>query len=196
MENWKKRSINLIFSLIFGSRGDPSVVKYYPQKIKLSSAEESFFARSYPEKYGISSRRIYSMLCELEAEKRANLHSLMIISHGEVISECSADGYSTASWQVSHSMAKTVTGMIIGVLVDRNLLFTETRLVDVFPELEYKDKRFPSITIDHLLSMTCGVEFAEAGAVTEERWTEVFFLSPLLLFQQFHHQQVLLVMNY
>ena len=175
MEKWKKRAVDLLTSLAFGGGSDPTVVPYYPQKTMINMPEERFFTRAAPEKHGISSARIYNMLCELEGERYANIHTLMVLRHGEVISECSADGYGTNSWHISHSMAKTVCGMVIGTLVDEGRLKISDRLVDVFPEIEYRDKKFSLITVEHLLTMTSGVDFAEAGAVTDSQWTATFF---------------------
>lgn len=177
MEKWKKRSINLLFSLIFGGNGDFSVVPYYPQKTRVAAYEMPFFRRSAPERHGISSKRLYNMLCSLEAEKRANIHSLMVIADGEVICQCSVDGYDVGCWQVSHSMAKTVCGMVIGALVGDGRLSVDRRITDIFPEITYRDKKFAQITVHHLLSMTAGVDFAEAGSVTENNWTSAYFSS-------------------
>lgn len=175
MEKWKKRSLELIISLLFGGKKELTVTPYYPQKTEICGAEEKYFKRTVPEKKGISSRRIYNMLCELEGDRRANVHSLLVLCGGDVICECSAPGYSVNEWQASHSLSKTVCGMIIGRLVDEGMLSLDTRLVDVFPEVKYKDKKFPLITIEHLLSMTSGVDFAEAGSITESDWTSAFF---------------------
>ena len=177
MEKWKRRAINLLFSLVFGGRDDPSVIDYYPQKTRIGEMDERFFSAVSPERVGISSKRIYNMLCRLEEEQRANIHSLMVIAKGEKICECSAGGYSTLCWQASHSMAKTVVGMIIGRLVEEGKLSVEMRLAEIFPELSWRDKKFPLINIHHLLSMTAGVDFSEPGAVTEEDWTRTFFAS-------------------
>lgn len=179
MEKWKRRAVNLLSALAFGSDGTPSVIPYYPQKTKISSHEHKYFARSVPERHGISSRRIYSMLCSLETEPRANVQGLMVLCGGEVISECARDGYDLNMWRLSHSMSKTVTGMAIGMLVDEGKLRLTERLVDIFPEIPYKDKNFPQITVEHLLAMTSGVTFGEAGSVTEAEWTRAFFNSPL-----------------
>ena len=177
MEKWKKRSVELITSLLFGGDGDMAVVPHYPQKTLTSGKEEPFFKRSVPEKKEISSLRLYNMLCELENERRAGVHSLMVLREGEVICECSADGYSVNEWHVSHSMSKTVCGMVIGRLVDDGKICVDTPVVAIFPEISYKDRKFPLITVDHLLSMTSGVDFAEAGAITERDWTVAFFTS-------------------
>ena len=174
MEKWKKRTVELLSALTLGG-SSPTVVPYYPQKTAIGGREVEFFKRSLPEKKGISSRRLYNMLCELEAERRANIHSLMVLCGGEVICECYAPGYRRGEWHISNSMAKTICGMVIGRLVDLGLLSVEDRLVDIFPDIEYRDKKFTEITIDHLLSMTAGVDFAELGAVTDGDWTASFF---------------------
>ncbi len=179
MERWKKRSVELLSSLAFGSEGSPSVVPFYPQKTDVYGSEERSFLRNIPERHGISSKRIYNMLCELEGEMRANIHNLLILVDGEVIAECSRDGYGVNTWHLSHSMSKTVTGMAIGMLVDEGRLTLDTRLTELFPNIKYKDKRFADITVHHLLSMSAGVSFSEAGSVTESCWTECFFNSEL-----------------
>ena len=179
MEKWKKRFIDLLTSIALGSRDNPAVIPYNPAKTHLPSGENRFFRRSVPEKFGISSRRLYAMLCELEGEPRANIHSLMVLAGGEVICECSRDGYDVNMWHLSHSMSKSVTSMVVGLLVEDGRLDVKERLVDIFPELEYKDKRFPGITVEHLLAMQSGVGFNEGGSVTEERWSEAFFASAM-----------------
>lgn len=165
--------------MAFGSKGTPSVVPYYPQKTQVSGFEERFFKRSTPERHGISSKRIYNMLCELESERRANIHNLVILHDGEVICECSRDGYGVNTLHLSHSMSKTVTGMMVGIVAEDGLIKTTDKLVDIFPEITYRDKRFADITVEHLLQMTTGVDFAEAGSITESKWTEAFFDSSM-----------------
>ncbi|MBO5906550.1 MAG: serine hydrolase [Clostridia bacterium] len=179
MDSWLKRAARLLTSISFGSDGSASVVPYYPQKVRVYGEEKKYFRRTIPEHFGISSKRLFNMLSELEGERRANIHNLFVLAGGEVICECSRDGYGTNIWHLSHSMSKTVTGMAIGMLVDDGRLKVTDRLVNIFPEVPYKDKRFADITVRHLLSMQTGVPFAEAGSVTEVGWTEAFFSSSL-----------------
>ncbi len=179
MEKWKKRGIDLLTSLIFGGREKISVVPYYPQKTRVWGREEGWFARTIPEKRGISSRRLYNMLCELENERRANIHRIKVLQGDFVICECHAPGYEGDNWHISHSMSKTVCGMVIGRLYDEGLIRVDMKLSEIFPEIPYRDKRFPLITVEHLLSMKSGVEFGEIGSVTEQSWTESFFASSL-----------------
>ena len=67
MEKWKKRAASLIASFVLGDRGSLGVVRYYPQKPIVNMPEKRFFLRSSPEKQGVSSKRIYNMLCDLES---------------------------------------------------------------------------------------------------------------------------------
>ena len=179
MERWIKRTLELATGIALSTRPDPSVIPYYPQKTEISGTEEQYFRRTAPEKKGISSRRLLSMIRAFENDKRVNVHTLLCLKGGEVVCECAHPGYDINTWHLSHSMSKTVTGMAIGMLIDDGALSLDTLLVDVFPEYEYRDDKFARITVKHLLTMTTGVRFSEAGSVTEEGWTESYFDSPL-----------------
>lgn len=177
MEKWLKRTVSLGVGIFLTGDPSPSVVPYYPQKTEVSGKEEQYFHRSYPEHVGVSSGRLLAMLKALERERRANIHNLMVIKDGLVICECSHPGYSSNVWHLAHSMTKTLTGMAVGLLVDDGLLNVDERLVDIFPDIHYNDPRFEKITVYHLLTMTSGVRFSEAGSVSETKWTEAFFES-------------------
>lgn len=177
MERWVKRTVELGAGIAFTGKDNPSVIPYYPQKTQISGVEEQYFRRTSPEKKGVSSGRLFAMLKALEKERSSNIHSLVCLKDGEIICECSHPGYSVNTWHLSHSMSKTVTGIAIGMLVDDGKLGIDTRLTDVFPEIPYKDPAFGKITVEHLLTMTTGIKFAEAGSVTESKWTESFFSS-------------------
>ena len=179
MENWMRRAAELLSGLALTGKQYPSVVPYTPQKTSISGKERKFFKRERPEKMGVSSMRIYRMLSAFEGEARANIHSVMVLKDGVVISECAAPGYSVNLASLSHSMTKSVMGMAIGFLVDEGKLSVDTRLIDIFPEYKYEDKMFPEITVKHLLTMMTGVKISEAGSVTEDKWSEAFFASKL-----------------
>ena len=179
MERWIKKTIELMAGLSFTNKINPSVIPYHPQKTEISGTEQRYFERTTPEKMGVSSGRLLAMLHALEKSKRANVHNLLVLKDSQVILECSHPGYNSNTWHLSHSMSKTVTGMAIGMLVDDGLLDTDRRLIDIFSEYHYTDKRFALITVHHLLNMTAGVRFAEAGSITESHWTSAFFDSQL-----------------
>ena len=89
MSKWKKRAIELITGLALTGKTNPAVVPFAPSKTEFSAYETKHFKRTTPERRGVSSRRIYDMLTALEADKRANIHNIMVIKDGEVICVCS-----------------------------------------------------------------------------------------------------------
>ncbi len=179
MEKWMKRAVDLVAGLSMRQDENPAVVGYKPQKLSVSDKEKPYFPRSTPERHGLSSRTIREMLEEMQQNPAVHPHSVMVLRDGEVISECSHPGYDVHIRHLSHSMTKTVVGMAIGFLYDEGKLTLDQKLVDIFPEIPYKDKRFPEITVTDLLIMSSGVPFAESGTVSESRWTETFFGSTL-----------------
>ncbi len=179
MEKWKKKAVELVSKHIMGNEDGSSVVPYFPQKTEIPRLSEKYFPRVKPKAHGISSSRLYAMLSELEAEPRANVQCIAVIAGGEMVTECSAPGYSVNMPHLSHSMSKTVTGLAVGLLVDDGLLSLTDKVADLLPEYKYKSKLFAKMTVDDLLKMSSGIEFAELGSVTSDNWCEAFFESDI-----------------
>jgi len=176
METYKKNGLELISNLALSNTKYPSVVKYTPSKTKISQKEKASLPRVLPERVGIPSSVIIDLINDLEAEPRANLHSMVIVKDGAVIAECARKGYSARLAHLSHSMSKTVTGMIIGMLIDDGKLSINDSLEKFFPEYDIHPET-AKITVENLLIMSSGIAFSEIGAVTDTRWTETFLSS-------------------
>lgn len=179
MKKWKKRAIELIAALSLSDKKYPSVIPYQPKKTRLCPKEPTYFTRVSPEKNGVSTATLRYMLSELEAEERAQIHSLLVLCRGGVICRCSAPGYDGQIPHLSHSMSKTVLGMAIGLLISEGRLSLDSRVLPFFPECRVQDKRLRELTVRHLLTMQSGVKFNEAGVVTETKLAETFFDSAL-----------------
>ena len=181
MQNEIKRSVQLICTLLLGSR-DPAVVPYTPSKTELCGRTHKYFKRSAPFRKGVSDARIQDFLSELEADPACNIHSVTVLKDNEVICEAYAPGYERGIVHLSHSMSKTVTGIAAAILQDEEKLNTDTTLGDVFTEFKLP-KESGEITVKELLQMSSGVIFSEIGAVTSTSWTEDFLSSE----QKFEH---------
>ena len=180
MENQTKRKL-MDMLLAYGVRGETDIaqIPFYPQKTEcfFSRTAENGVKWSTPEGEGISSLDIQRMLLQLEQHKNANLHTVSVYRHGKLISEATAPGYSTAIWRVTHSMAKTITALAIGQLIDEGKLSLSTKLVDVLGDFcpVRMHKYMREVTVLHLLSMSSGVVgISETTAVVEDRWTSAF----------------------
>ncbi len=192
MQRYLRRAIELLSALALTKERKPSVIEQNHTKCRTSAPETKYFKRVSPSSLGVSPKLLSSMLSALEAEPRANVHNLMLIKDGRVILECSAPGYDTNTFHLSHSMSKTITGIAIGFLVEEYKLDISSRLTDIFPEVPFSDKRFADITVEHLLSMRSGVPFSELGTATETEWTETFFTSELSFApgEKFHYNSL------
>ena len=179
MESYKKRTVNLISNLLLEYKADPTVVPYYPSKTRVMESERPTLPYGSPRSQGISPAALSQLLCTLEGEPSANIHSILVVKGGVVIAEASAPGYSATLPHLSHSMSKTVTGMLISTLFDRGELAPDTRAVDILTEIKPMDGRLYGLTVEHLLTMSSGVLFSEVGSVTESEWTRAFFESEL-----------------
>ena len=173
MEIYKKKGLELISNLALSNNREPAVVRYYPQKTKIGKIEAPSLPRIAPENAGISSSVISSLISELEAEPGAELHSMMIVKDGNVIAECARDGYSARLAHLSHSMSKTVTGMLIGILIDDGKINTEDTVASFFPEYDINPKT-RAVSIENLLTMSSAIGYSEIGSVTDTRWSESF----------------------
>lgn len=92
--------------------------------------------------------------------------ALVVMHGGRVVAERYADGYDADTRFVSWSMAKTVTAVMIGMLVSDGLL----RLDESVPEPRWNrpgDAR-GEITLRQLLQMRSGLRHTEAGPVPYE----------------------------
>ena len=179
MENYKKKAINLISNLLLEYKPDPTVVPHYPAKTVTMREDRRHLPHGTPEAHGVSEATLVRLLRALENDQRSSIHSIVVTKDGINIAEASAPGYSATLPHLSHSMSKTITGMLISTLIDRGELTADTKLTDIFPELVPSDKRFYAITVKHLLTMSSGVSFAEIGSVTESEWTRAFFESEM-----------------
>ena len=179
MENYKKKAVELLMGLAVNESKDPAVIPYIPSKVASSGTEKRSIKRNHIAAYRKYAKVLLPMLRELEEEKRANIHNLMIVKDGEVICEVSAPGYSVNIYHLAHSMSKSVTALAVGLLIDEGKLTTEERIIDIFPEMPFCDPRFSDITVEDLLTMRSGVPFSEIGTVTTDKWTDTFFESEL-----------------
>ncbi len=177
MEKETLKAIQVICSLLLGDK-NPSVITYNPQKTEIPKRTSRYFKRSVPEKHGVSSVRIQNFLSELEENEHCNIHSVMILKDGAVISEAYAPGFDSGIPHLSHSMSKTVTGIAVAILADEEKLHTGTTVSEIFTEYKFPPE-LAGITVLDLLQMSAGLSFSESGSITSEAWTEDFFNSSI-----------------
>ncbi len=142
------------------------------KKISLERAD-------YPEQVGVSSKEIEALIADFK-ENNIEVHSLMIMSQGNVAFESWAEPYSPDFPHAMYSVSKTVTSAAIGFAVEEGLLSTDTKLIDIFPEFipDKRDENLEKLDIHALLTMQSGKNVSVFTDKTKPNWERQFFESP------------------
>jgi CubicO group peptidase (beta-lactamase class C family) len=83
----------------------------------------------------------------------------IVLKHGSIVCEHYFNGMDARTLHLSQSVAKSFTGAIAGILVERGLLNVDALITDYVPELSATAWR--GATLQHVLDMTTGVRFNE-----------------------------------
>lgn len=94
-------------------------------------------------------------------ESVGETRAVLIMHNGELIAERYAPGYSADMRFLSWSMAKTVTAMLVGFLVDDGVL--ELDAPAPVPEWQGENDARRNITLRHLLHMASGLDHTEVN---------------------------------
>ncbi len=169
-----------VFSQWFGRRENVTgTVKDDIRRPPYPCVKINALPSSSPEEQGIESGRILDYYARLSREPLIKMQSVIIVRNGHIISRGHFYPYSTDIWHVSHSLAKSLTGLAVGLLYDDGLISLDDKLIDFFADNLPPTARinFRNTTVRHLLTMQTGVIFNEAGAVIEQDWVKAYLES-------------------
>lgn len=152
--------------------------------------------RSTPEREGIPSGYLRDFLRQAdEAGELPRLHSAAVLCHGKLIACVSRAPYSAALPHMTFSFSKTVVSMAVGMAVADGLLSVDDSVVSFFPEKQpplFHSPRMAAMKVRHLLNMTSGANFSEAGGEMERDWVRGFFFSDCAYMpgEKFHYNSM------
>jgi len=177
------RALMMIKQLLDNTSATRAVFEQKPQKPKFSpSVIQKAFERVPPEAQGVAASHAAGFLNDLRNDPTLDMHGVIVLKGGKVITEATFGAYDQRVWHITHSECKSITGLAVGILIGEGKLSLDDKLVDIFASRISKVNRFThrNITIRHLLTMTSGVSFNEAGSVTETDWVKCFLESVIL----------------
>lgn len=172
----------MIMAMIQGKTEGVSRVDFVPQKTEFPSGPcEQAFERASPESQGISSKYLADMIRELGETTSTDMHHLLILRNGKVICECNFAPYRSDVWHITHSLCKSITSMAVGMLIGEGKLSLNENIYKIFErKLNPLAKIFrPEVTVEHLLTMTSGVQFNESGIVSGNDWLGSYLSAPV-----------------
>lgn len=173
----EKRAMDLIWMFL---TQDTQHLYVYPHRLQQppmqAKAERFPLPRSTPEAEGISSRAITALFDSIHSDEAACAQEMLILRNGKVIAEAAWAPYETTLPHQLYSMSKSVTATAIGMLVDEGGLDLDEKLCDIFFDKAPENENHPSwkLTVRHLLNMSTGSYFNEAGSAMGSDWVKEF----------------------
>ncbi|WP_227872084.1 serine hydrolase domain-containing protein [Paenibacillus albus] len=139
--------------------------------------------RTTPESVGIPSQAISNLL-DAWRESNLELHSMMIVRHGQVAAEGWWAPYEPQLSHMMFSLSKSFTSTAIGLAVAEGLLSLDDAVISFFPEEspEEPSANLRAMRIRHLLMMGTGheVDTMQYLAVAEDGdWVRAFVQAPV-----------------
>lgn len=165
-------------------RGDMARLTPYPfaaGKPAFAPDGDPRLPRSTPEREGIPSGYLREFFRAADdGSFPPKLHSAAVLCHGKLVACVSREPYTAQLPHMTFSFGKTVVAMAVGLAAEEGLLSAEDKVVSFFPEKQpplFRSPRMAAMTVRHLLTMTSGANFNEAGSEIERDWVRAFFFS-------------------
>ena len=111
---------------------------------------------------GLSATRLLEMENAIRSDEFKRISSVLIARGGKLVYEKYFDGSEMSALRDTRSATKTVTGMLIGLAIERGLISgTDAAVLPFFPDkqpLAHPDPRKAQITLEDLLTMSSLLE--------------------------------------
>lgn len=124
---------------------------------------ESYWPISTPEEQGMNATKLNQMVENIDALDLA-IDSVLVVRHGYLVLEEYRHGYNQQSLRQLYSIAKSFTSSLVGIAIQKgNIHSVNQKVIDIFPErtIDNMDSRKANLTIEHLLTMTAGLEWSD-----------------------------------
>jgi CubicO group peptidase (beta-lactamase class C family) len=148
----------------------PEVVRAAPPTTPTKADTTAYYPTqawktSTPEQQGIDSAALLKLFDEIQ-QKQFNIHSIVIARHGFIVAEAYWYPFQPGYKHVLYSCTKSVNSALVGVAIKQGKIDNVNhRVVDFFPDrtIANKDARKQAMTLEHLLTMSSGMEWNETG---------------------------------
>jgi CubicO group peptidase (beta-lactamase class C family) len=145
----------------------------------------SSLPRSTPEAQGVPSAAVLEFL-ETAASTIDQLHSIMLLRHGQVIAEGWWHPYAPDERHLLFSLSKSFTSTAVGFAVEEGLLSVEDSVVSLLPDdapVEVS-ANLATMKVRHLLTMTTGHStdaLSDLGRSEASHWARTVLAHPVEL---------------
>jgi CubicO group peptidase (beta-lactamase class C family) len=114
--------------------------------------------RSAPAAQQVDPVAVLAFVDAVEADPAIELHSLMVVRHGQVVAEGWWAPHTPQRTRLLYSVSKSFTSTALGLALEEGRFGLDDTVVSHFPELdgEITDPRSRSVTVRHLAAMASG----------------------------------------
>jgi CubicO group peptidase (beta-lactamase class C family) len=159
----KRLNIQICFALclfLAGCRASP------PGPISEVPWPTEGWQTSAPEEQGMDSGLLQEMQESIKRQ-RLNLHSLLVIRNGKIVSENYYGGYAASTRHEQYSVTKSFIGTLVGIAIEKGWIRgLDTPVLKLYPGESFAnpDPRKDAITVEDLLTMRSGLDWEEGDA--------------------------------
>jgi CubicO group peptidase (beta-lactamase class C family) len=141
-----------------------------------------------PEEQGMDSEKLAQLVDHIQEEK-LNLHSLLIVRNGYLVSEMYVYPYSAGQVHFIASVTKSVIGALVGIAIQKgDIKDVQQPLFSLLPEqgVANLDDQKKAITLENLLTQTSGLDCHENPAPGEafmeasQNWVQFMLDQPMV----------------
>ena len=125
---------------------------------------------STPEEQGLDSARLERMLDAID-DQQLNVHSVLVVRNGYIIAETYYPPFQQDTKHQLYSVTKSFISALVGIAIEKGYIGgVDQRVVGFFPEREFAnhDGRKAAMTLEHLLTMTSGLDWEEGMPTYQE----------------------------
>jgi CubicO group peptidase (beta-lactamase class C family) len=145
----------------------------------LSAQSVNTWPESTPEQQGVDSADL-SRLLQYIREERNGIDSMVVIRHGQLILETYYHGYTRDQPHILNSVTKSFVSALTGVAIHDGFIASDrSKISEWFPGK-------PAIEVQHLLSMTSGIDWPQTASVSASRdmdqspnWVQFILARPM-----------------
>ena len=172
------KTLETLYKIIKG--GNTEDEAHAPQKPKFNARDNSgIFEELLPEQVGVRSEGLLKMFYELSESSEICPHSMLVLKDGKLIAKADWSPFTSEYPHVSHSLCKSITSMAVGIAVKEKYISTDDKISEIFADEmpTVPNKFMKEITVRHLLTMSSGVKFNEAGMLMSSNWVKSYLSS-------------------
>ena len=140
--------------------------------------------RATPESLGISSTAVLNWLAAVE-ENVHDLHSFMLLRHGQVAAEGWWQPYQRSDPHMLFSLSKSFTSTAVGMAIAEGLFNLDDTVISFFPDdlPAWVSPNLQAMQVRHLLGMCTGHDEDTTGYMRQAKdgnWAKAFLLLPVV----------------